>query len=278
MEDLIERGKSEQFEVLNPNELNLVYPYNNEKTYWVKGIDLKATPIYVIAEAVFYPYILDSPIFSVKGTNGLAAGNTLNEAYLHSYYEIMERDAASRAIESKPYEIMVPCGIPEIDRIINSYRKQNIIAYLRNITMEMGMPTYQVYLATKDKINLTAYGINLNGTIAIIRALAELNPFIEKSLDNEDLVKGIPEFLEDSPNFDINSIPNYSTGNVRQDLKIIETLFEQNNYNPIHFDLTVKEIDFPVVRVIIPGWQPYLYCYNNKRFFNTLNKVLKNSL
>lgn len=278
MKDLVERGKSEEFGVLNPNELNLVYPYNNEKTYWVKGADVNDTPTYVIAEAVFYPYILDSPIFSVKRTNGLAAGNTLNEAYLHSYYEILERDATSRAIESTPYEILIPCGIPEIDQMINSYKKQNLVAYLRNITMEMGIPAYQVYLATKDNINLTAYGINLDGTIALIRALAELNPFIQKCLDNNDLVKGIPKFLQDSPNFDINSVPNYSTGNVREDLKILETLFKQNNYNPIYFNLTVKEIDFPVVRIIIPGWQPYLYCYNNKRFFNALNKALKNSL
>ena len=274
LSDLIKHGIHEDFRVLDPNELNLVSPYQNEETYWVKGIDLEGNAIYVLAEAVFIPYIRNSPIYRIGTSNGLASGNTLNEAKLHAYGEIIERDSESRSFGIGDYKILKPQKIPEINRILEEYVKEQLVVYVRDATMELGIPTYLVYLATKDGINLSACGTSLDGVEALIRALAELNPDIQSALEKDNLIRGIPEYLESCPELDVELLPNYSTGNVKEDVILLEKVFHENNFSPIYFDLTVKSIHFSVVRIIIPGWSPNYFYFNNHRYFRTLFHAL----
>ena len=270
MEDLIQRGRTEKFHVLDPNRLNLIYPYQNEKTYWIKGCNVEENSIYVLAEAVFLPYVRDSPIFRYQTSNGLASGNTLDEAKLHAFCEIIERDSKARAIGQGMFKILGEKGIPELNRILKSYQKENLVVYVRDVTMELGVPTYRVYLATKDKKNLSACGTSLNGNAALIRALAELHPYISDAREKGNLVRGIPKFLKSAPHLDLDSIPNYSTGNVAEDVRLLEDLFLKNNFSPIYVDLTVRDINFPVIRLLIPGWEHETICYNNFRYFTAL--------
>jgi len=143
--------------------------------------------------------------------------------------------------------------------------------------MELGIPSYRVYLSTKDKVNLSAIGTSLNGAEALIRALAELNPFIPEAKKQGNLIEGIPTFLESCPRFDLESLPNYSTGNVTKDVQLLDELFLKNDFLPIFVDLTVKSIDFPVVRLIIPGWEHMSIYYNDYRYLAAFYSALLNS-
>ncbi|HIC90647.1 MAG TPA: hypothetical protein EYP21_01005 [Syntrophaceae bacterium] len=60
-------------------------------------------------------------------------------------------------------------------------------------------------------------------------------------------------------------LPNYSSGNVSQDLQILERLLMMNGYFPIYAHLTRRDLDIPVVRVIIPRLEmmPVLDTFSN---------------
>jgi len=74
-------------------------------------------------------------------------------------------------------------------------------------------------------------------------------------------------------------LPNYSSGNVDKDLWILEKLLITNGFNPIYVNLTRKDLDIPVIRVVIPGLEmlPDLDRYSNfnERLFRNYLEIIK---
>ncbi len=273
--DLEKSGEMEGYSVLNPNDMNLVVPYKNEETYWVRGSDTKGKSIYVLAEAVFFPYLQDKPRFRVGLSNGLASGNTLEEAKLHAYYEILERDAKQCNMGSGELFILKSNGSTLVNRILNHYNKQRIPVFIRDITMELGIPSYRLYVYSKDGRNYTSCGISLDGQEALLRAFGELNPNVTWAIETENLLHDFPTSSLSWSEYDLATLPNFSSGNVKEDLRLLEQLFELNKINAYTVNLTVKKLGFPVIRAIIPGWEHEFLCHNNSRFFSHLYKALK---
>lgn len=51
----------------------------------------------------------------------------------------------------------------------------------------------------------------------------------------------------------LEDIPDYSTGSISEDLKLLKTLLLKNNLKPIFSEITRPDLDIPVFRTIIPG-------------------------
>lgn len=86
---------------VDPEELILPRkPEIGEKLHWVAGQDiLYDEQIFIPANAVYHPYDpigLANQLFR-SDPNGLGAGNVPEEAVIHGIYEVIERDALSRA-------------------------------------------------------------------------------------------------------------------------------------------------------------------------------------
>src|SRR5665648_33181 len=102
---------AKKYRTLHPDELILPEPLAPSTILeWVVGYDmLNEIEVFVPANAVYHPYspkLIPSisgpavPIFR-SNTNGLASGNVLEEAILHAFLEVLERDALSIAEYSK---------------------------------------------------------------------------------------------------------------------------------------------------------------------------------
>ena len=50
-------------------------------------------------------------------------------------------------------------------------------------------------------------------------------------------------------------LPDYSSGSMSGDLIILESLFIKNGISPIYSEITRKDLDIPVFRTIIPGFE-----------------------
>ncbi len=86
---------------VDPKDLILPIPildrYMNDTIAWTEGWEMfRGCPIWVPACAVYYPYYPDGDLQLFRfHTNGIASGNTLEEAILHALFEDIERDAWS---------------------------------------------------------------------------------------------------------------------------------------------------------------------------------------
>ncbi|MDR1954930.1 MAG: YcaO-like family protein, partial [Candidatus Methanoplasma sp.] len=75
--------------------------YDTAEIAWVKGFEMfRGMPVWLPACAVFHPYFPEDDLQLFRyHTNGIASGNTVEEAILHALFELIERDAWSMAEE-----------------------------------------------------------------------------------------------------------------------------------------------------------------------------------
>ena len=115
------------------------------------------------------------PLDSIFGTNGLAAGNNLEEAILQGTFEVVERDA--HMIMDLNSLCMPDVNMNGFDfskyRAIFSYLHENKMQYwIKYITNDIAIPSFGVFIKNKNKYSY-APGTHLNKEIALSRAITE---------------------------------------------------------------------------------------------------------
>jgi thioglycine synthase len=248
---------------------------------WVKGFDLlEKESIWVPASAVFHPYnsTLDMPLFRTN-TNGLASGNTMEEAVVHGLCEVVERDAWSICESRRKLagDIEPPANDELISSMIERFTSNGIEVHLKDLTSDVGLPTFA---AAADDVQLQdpallclGMGTHLNPRITVIRALTEVaqSRLTQIHGAREDTVRGGSArqlgyerlkrmnrmwFSGSERSRGLDSYDPLDTLDVYDDLKIVlERLSSKGFKQVIAVDLTRKELGIPVVRCIIPGME-----------------------
>lgn len=221
-------------------------------------------------------------LFSVT-TNGLAAGNTLNEAILHGLYEVIERDSVSRFLAKKSFErnktkiqletIRSPVNKSLLEKFID--KKINIeIWKIPSIT---DFPAY--YCRIYDPMSTSVFGYfygsgcHMLEDIALSRAITEAAQsraaFISGSRDDiypsvfdkqraQQITfphSGSQESINGTIAFKNTSSSLYSNSFLKNIEIIVAALKIKGYEHVLVFDHTKPEFNVPVVQVFIPGLQ-----------------------
>jgi len=252
---------------LDPNLLSLSFPYYDERINWIWGevVTEKGTSkILVPAQLVFMESNFDEPQLARDTSNGIASGNVMDEAKLHALLEVIERDGDFTMLYSpdKCFTIAVDPKEHPIGNILNIGKRRGIVYQFLDLTTEFGVPTYRAFVKIGGQI-LSGSGAHLDAKIAITRALGETNAKIYGYLmmiaqqqndekDNEKKLE-ISQDIHSGRVLKLEDLPNYSTGNIEEDLALTEQVLIRSGFNPTYVDLTRKDLQVPVVRAIVPG-------------------------
>lgn len=267
---------------------DLILPFDKVQYYrsaeiaWCKGWEMfRGEMIWVPACAVYHPYVPDGDLQLFRyNTNGLASGNTLEEAILHATFEVIERDAWSLAEDrqfAKADIVTDPESIP--GRMIKSFNEKGVDIYLKDITSDVGVTTIGAAAddaETKNPEMLTiGVGTHLDPEIAAIRAITEVAQSRAAHKDgarvNAELVKTTREmgyekikqinhlwYSDSGRKEKLEDLEDESTDYVLDDIEIVlGKLVDAEFDKVIAVNLTRPEIDIPVVRMIIPGMECY---------------------
>ena len=84
------------------------------------------------------------------------------------------------------------------------------------------------------------------------------------------------------PYVDIDNLPDYSTYNSENDLELLESVLTLNKYFPVYIDLTREDINLPVVKALVPGFEimndfDRFSRVGPRLFFNYMNAAVKQS-
>ena len=134
---------------VNPFELNLspnIAQYaKGAEIAWVEGFEMfRGQPVWVPACEAFYPYYPDTDLQLTRfHTNGIASGNTMEEAILHALFELVERDAWSIAEfnEYSDADIEVDTEDSVSRRLLDQFEDNGIEIHLKDLTSDIGIPT-----------------------------------------------------------------------------------------------------------------------------------------
>lgn len=239
--------KDRSGEVLDPNDMPLEVSYENQPLHWVSGTRVNETgehPVYVPAQLVFLFCNLDEiSLTSGLPSTGLAAGNTLEEAKLQGLLEVIERDAEKVMPYTPERCFVLESHCPSVQRLLQHCRQAGV--QVLDITSEFGLPCYKAFVRAPNGAMFKGCAAHLDGKRAMVSALTEL-PCHPTWLQP----KAIPEDLGVLRH---EHLPNYASGHVAQDLRLLERLLLINGYRPVYINLTRRDLDIPVVKALIPG-------------------------
>ena len=268
---------------VNPADLILPLPvldvYPVADIAWTRGFEMfRGCHILVPACAVFYPYFPngDYPLFKWH-TNGIASGNTMEEAILHALFEDIERDAWSIAEynDRSNADILIRDKDSVPAQLIAKFEAQGIKVHLKDLTSDLGIPTIGAAAddtVTKDPELLTiGVGTHLNPEIAAVRAITEvaqsrtthkhgmkINAQLQKKSQElgYEKIKAINHmwYGDNEKKIYLEDMPDQSTPYVLDDIEVVlGKLMECGFDQVIAVDLTRPELGVPTVRMIVPG-------------------------
>ncbi|MYB35778.1 MAG: TOMM precursor leader peptide-binding protein [Gammaproteobacteria bacterium] len=220
----------------------------------------------------------------VADSNGCAAGNTLEEAILQGFFELVERDAFAVWWYNR-------LSMPEVD--LSSFDDEYLASakdYYRNldrdlwvldITSDFRIPSFVAISRRVDKEAediIYGAGTHMDAHIAVLRAVCELNQFLNwvqgtgpggagyQVNDPQCLwwwkTATVAEYSYLAPASGVqsrcqSSYPVYQGEDFREDVDKCRALVEAKNMEFLTLDQTRPDIGMPVVRVIVPGMRHY---------------------
>lgn len=246
---------------------------------WVEGVDLGSDErIYVPADAVFFPGGWNENPLIKATSNGLAAGNTFDEAIVHALCELIERDALSLYRLRRNGVEVDPGKAPEaIAGIVQEFSRADITLHIKWITQEVPVPTFAVVaddrVARSPAFLTLGAGTHPDRDIALIRALTEnaqsratliqgaredvvKRHAASQSRSYEETKKRLPYWFEpNARSADLVSLPTlgFLPDFEAERQRLLELLVDAGFQRIIAVDLTLPELDIPVVRVVVPG-------------------------
>lgn len=267
--------------VLDPNDLILPRGVDPERLMpWTEGWDIVSDqPVFVPSHAVFHPLPPNYLGPFRTNTNGLASGNTFEEAVFHALSEVIERDAWSLVEACRDTG---PCVTEMTDATVlemqEKFAKAQVEVKVRDITSDIGIPTMAAVaddVLLKDPLLLTiGIGTHTSARIAVMRALTEVAQSrltqihgaredttlagMRKKMGYDRAKRINGYWFRDNGTIKYGNVRSSDTDDFKKDIEnIIAALKKQGMDRVIIVDLTREEIGMPVVRVIVPGLEVF---------------------
>ncbi|MBF0333311.1 MAG: TOMM precursor leader peptide-binding protein [Alphaproteobacteria bacterium] len=214
--------------------------------------------------------------FCIACSNGNAAGNTLEEAVLHGFLELVERDATALWWYNrltKPAVDLDGLGGSWARDFAAHHRALGRRVWALDITSDLGIPVFAA-LSGRERASgveriLIGLGCHLDARIALRRALTEMNQMWvaaeggERSgmarLEDERVTSWLETATcANQPHLAPNAAPSRDHpvphgGDLLDDIKACRRLVEAQGLEMLILDQTRPDVGLPVVKVIVPG-------------------------
>ncbi len=227
-------------------------------------------------------------------SNGCAAGNTLEEAIVQGFLELVERDAYAIWWYNRSQRAQV-----DLDHFDNSYVRdlQSQLAdagrklWVLDVTSDLGVPTYVAILHWmqngQENIEFGS-GSHFDPRIAMLRALTELNQFLSIGLmgggsgEKPSLDGMTPLRLQEYPFLTPSGDPAARPGtdpqfglhhNTRDQVDACVDIARRAGFDFLVLDQTRPDVEVPVVRVIVPGLRHFYRRFAPGRLYDVPVKL-----
>ena len=230
----------------------------------------------VPAELALYPApraVIGDSLFGSDG-NGLASGNSLEEATAHGLAEAIERDVlAFHFTRDRSRRVPNPSLPPSLRALAERLDSLGFDLIIRTETNEFGLPWFKALLAERHVRNAVHVGFGASplAEIAVTRAVCEaiqsrltvihgarddLKPFLPHDA-NTRLDKGAVELaaMTRDPNvLSFSDIPDNPVRDVGEALALLVARLRDAGFaRVLRVRLTPSELPLQVVKIIVPG-------------------------
>lgn len=257
------------------------HPYEDQSIDWVQARSLvNGEAVWVPAAHVFFGYGGPGGECVAGDSNGLAGGNTVEEAVLQGFLELVERDAVALWWYTRARRPggALPLADPWFAKVEQCYGALGRTVWLLDLTTDLEVPVYAALSALEDGGSeiIFGFGCHVSPDIAKVRAVTELNQMLPTILMEpaERTRRLLPEFqdavtwwreatLDDHP---------YLTPHPAQGLPPRKETEGDDLHHHVQecvdraagvgletlvYDLTRPDVGYPVVKVMAPGMRHF---------------------
>jgi ribosomal protein S12 methylthiotransferase accessory factor len=244
---------------------------------WLPGRHLVTGEVGWLPASAFW---IGEPQLTAFSSNGLASGNTPDEAVVHGTLEVLERDAIARlSAGGMSAARLAPCAVdlatidePRVAGLVDRLRTAGVDLVLMRVPSQVAVHTMWAVLLDPrsplacSRVNL-GQGAHLSPATAAIRAITEAAQsrltFIHGA--REDLATDsyghdashdrlIDFFAGLEPSLDWRDLPDRATGEVAGDRRLLATMLADAPLgDAFTVDLTRADIGISVAKTVIPG-------------------------
>jgi len=226
-------------------------------------------------------------------SNGCAAGNTLEEAMVQGFLELVERDAYAIWWYNRLRRPAVDLGQFDdsyVRELQNQLAETGRRLWVLDVTSDIAIPSFVAVSHWMDngQENIEfGSGAHFDARIALLRALTELNQFLSIGLmggekgDKSSLDGTTPLRLRDHPFLTPSDNPAVQPGSASK-FGRLDTLEQVNacvgiakreGLDFLALNQTRPDIDVPVVRVIVPGMRHFYRRFAPGRLYDVPVKL-----
>ena len=300
--DFVDAGEAE---AIHPNDVQLFsdrqldhaeeinaggHPYNVVPPRFDPEKDIDWSPVWSLTQGR-HRYLPSSMLYGMTpeqrgdaglwaDSNGCAAGNTLEEAILQGFFELVERDAFAIWWYSRlrlPGVDLESFGDDYLAAAQDYYRDRNRDMWVLDVTSDLGIPAFVALSRRNDSDTediICGAGAHMDPHIAALRAVCEMNQCLtwvprpgdkkpRYGVDDPLCLRwwknGTPAdnlHLAPAPDAVPRGVADYpvpETTDLREDVERCLALVEAKGMEFLVLDQTRPDIGMPVVRVAVPG-------------------------
>jgi oxazoline/thiazoline synthase len=221
--------------------------------------------------------------FCRADSNGNAAGNTMEEAILQGFLEVVERDSVAiwwyNGLQ-RPRVDLASFDDPYFHHLEQYYRSIGREMWVLDLTSDLRIPTMAAVsrrTAGGPERLIIGYGSHLDPAVAVTRALTEMSQ-VGLELDKLPEERIAPEnagwllgaslqnkpYLVPDPSSPVRQSKDFKfhqSDDIRDDVVAAVALARQHGLEVLVLDLTRPDIGLKVVKVVVPGmrffWQRF---------------------
>ncbi len=266
-------------------------PYNFVPTRFDPEATIEWTPVWSLTRRQVcylptafcyfnYPHLGPDP-FCLSCSNGNAAGNTLEEAILQGFFELVERDSVALWWYNRvrrPGIDVDSFADPYFGRVRQFLREHHREMWVLDLTSDLNVPVFTAISRTvegPEEHIVLGFGAHLDARVALLRAVTEMNQMLASLLQGPGR-NGLSEEVSDAETVHwlrtatvvnqpyllpddavacrvASAYPRAWTDDVADDVRACQGLVERQGMEMLVLDQTRPEIGLPVAKVIVPG-------------------------
>jgi ribosomal protein S12 methylthiotransferase accessory factor len=238
-------------------------------------------PRHVLATLCYYGHPDSRYFFNTIDSNGVAAGNSLEEAILYGFGELVERDSVAiwwYNRVARPAVDLDTLGNPYLSRLEQYYDTIGREFWVLDITTDLNIPAFAAISRRVDspvEDIIYGFGAHLDPAVAIMQAITEMNQCLpavketnkdgttaykwqnrdahewwqEATVDNQPYLRPDPSL----PAKRLSDYPALQQKSLQENVSQCVHLAQEAGLETLALDLTRPDIGMNVCRVIVPG-------------------------
>jgi ribosomal protein S12 methylthiotransferase accessory factor len=223
--------------------------------------------------------------FGYFNPNGHASGNCLEEAVLHAFLELVERDSVAiwwYNRLNRPRVDLASFAQPYFLELEEHYRTLGYRIWVLDITTDLGVPAFTALSLREDGNRwCVGFGCHREARLGVQRALTELNQLFDPTADPPPVPWDVSDVLDHSfllpddslPPRRMSDFPSVPRDDLRDEVMDCVAAAAGAGLEMLVLDQTRPDVDMCAVKVMIPGLRHFWPRFGPGRLYDAPVKM-----